>query len=108
VSEQLARTRETGSLHAKGVALRTQGQILAAQQRWDEAARNLDAAIARLDELDSQLELGRAYVGRAWLRKAQGQPDAARADAQHARALFARCGAPRDDAQANHLLETLA
>jgi tetratricopeptide (TPR) repeat protein len=108
VSEQLARTRETGSLHAKGVALRTQGQILAAQQRWDEAARAFDEAIAQLDELDSRLELGRALQQRAALRRAIGQPELARADAEQACALFEACEAPRDAENARSLLPTLS
>ena len=106
-SEQLALARETGSLHAEGVALRMQGQILAAQARWDEAARAFDEAIAQLDELGSRLELGHALQQRAVLRRAIGQPELARADAEQARALFEACGAPRGAENARSFLQTL-
>jgi tetratricopeptide (TPR) repeat protein len=90
-------------LHWEGVGLRVQGQIYSTQGRWDEAERAFDAAIARLDELGSRLELSRALYWRASLRQAGGLADLARADAARALALFEACGAPRDAEMARRL-----
>jgi tetratricopeptide (TPR) repeat protein len=94
--DYLALTRETGILQHEGIALRVQGQIYAAQQRWDEAGQAFDTAIARFEDLGSRLELGRALYYRSSLRRAQGQVDVGRVDADRARALFEVCGAVRD------------
>jgi tetratricopeptide (TPR) repeat protein len=87
---------ETGSLHREGIALRLQGQIALAQGLQDDAGRAFDAAVGRLEELGSRLELGRALYQRSRLRQAQGQPDQAHADLGRARALVEACGAKID------------
>jgi tetratricopeptide (TPR) repeat protein len=96
VGDYLTLARDTGGLQYEGIALRVQGQIYAARQRRDEAGQVFDMAIARFEELGSRLELGRALYYRSALRRAQGQVDAGRADAERARALFEACGAMRD------------
>jgi tetratricopeptide (TPR) repeat protein len=73
-----------------------QGQILAAQNLWDDAARAFEAAIAILEESNSRLELGRALYRRGMMWQARGDVEAARSDGGRARALFAECGATRD------------
>jgi len=87
ISAYLALTRETGAIHNEAVALRVQGQILTAQERWDKADHSFDAAIVRLDELGSRLELGRVLYQRDIMRAALGQMDSARADARRALSL---------------------
>jgi tetratricopeptide (TPR) repeat protein len=96
VADYLELTRETGSLRDECVGLRVQGQVLMSQGRWDEAGQALDQAVARLEELDSRLELGRALYRRAELRRARNQLALAHADAERARTRFEACGAPGD------------
>jgi tetratricopeptide (TPR) repeat protein len=96
VTEYLALARATGSLHYEGMALGFQGGIAAAQGADEEALRAFEAAIARLEELGSRLELGRALAQRALWWQAQGQTERAQADAARAQAIFEACGARRD------------
>ena len=98
ILDYLTLTREAGVLHNEAVALRVQGQIYAAQERWDEAGQVFDTAIVKLEELESRLELGRALYQRGLLRSTLGQTDAAQVDARRALSLFEGCGA-KDDAQ---------
>lgn len=107
IAAYLSLARQSGSPHYVAVGLRVQGQILAAQERWDEAAQVFDTAIARLDELGSRLGLGRAMYQRGLLRKALGQTDAAHADATHACKIFEACNAVRDMEKARSFLGTL-
>ncbi len=106
IAAYLSLARQSGSPHYVAVGLRVQGQILAAQERWDEAAQVFDTAIARLDELGSRLGLGRAMYQRGLLRKALGQTDAAHADATHACKIFGSCNAVRDMEKARSFLGT--
>lgn len=99
VADYLALTRETGSLRDEGVGLRVHGQVLMSQGRWDEAGDALDRAVARLEELDSRLELSRALYRRAELRRARNQLNMAHADASRAGIIFEECGAPGDAQQ---------
>jgi tetratricopeptide (TPR) repeat protein len=92
----LVLAREAGSLHYEGIALRRQGQIALAQGLLDDAGRAFDAAVGRLEELGSRLELGRALYQRSRLRQAQGQPDQAQADAERACTLLEACGVKID------------
>jgi tetratricopeptide (TPR) repeat protein len=98
--------RETGALFDEALALRVKGQVYTAQERWDEATQVLDTAIAKLERLESRLELGRALYHRGLLRGALGQRDAAQADARRALALFEGCGAQGDAEQARSLAGT--
>jgi tetratricopeptide (TPR) repeat protein len=95
-ADYVALAREAEAPHWVGCARRVQGQILAAQGRWPEAAAAFDESIALLDQCGSRLELGRAYYHRAQLHRALGQPQNAASDLDRARALFEACGAPRD------------
>jgi tetratricopeptide (TPR) repeat protein len=98
--------REAGALHNEAVALRVQGQVYTAQERWDEATQVLNTAIAKLEQLESRLELGRALYHRGLLRRALGQGDASQADARRALSLFEDCGAQGDAEQARSLAGT--
>jgi tetratricopeptide (TPR) repeat protein len=96
ITEHLTLAREAKSRHYEAVARRVQGQIFAAQNMWDEAARAFDEAITTLDETGSHLELSRAFYQRGVMRHAQGDVDAARADWTRALELFEVCGMKRD------------
>jgi len=98
-AEILTLTREAKSRHLEAVARRVQGQIYAAQQSWEQAARAFDEAIAILEELGSRLELGRAVEQRGMLRQMQGRTDIARQDLGRAQAIFDATGARRDAAR---------
>jgi tetratricopeptide (TPR) repeat protein len=96
---------EVGALHNQALALRVKGQVYTVQERRDEATQVLDTAIAKLEELESRLELGRALYRRGLLRDALGQRDAAQADAKRALSLFESCGAQGDTQKARSLTE---
>jgi tetratricopeptide (TPR) repeat protein len=98
--------REAGALHDEALALRVKGHVYAAQERRDEATQVLDTAIAKLEGLESRLELGRALYHRGLLRGALGQKDSAQADARRALSLFEGCGAQGDAEDARHLVGT--
>jgi tetratricopeptide (TPR) repeat protein len=73
-----------------------QGQILAAQERWDEATRAFDRAVTVLEELGSRLELGRALYHRGRMYQTRGDTTSAHVDFIHALSLFDSAGARRD------------
>ena len=104
--EHLALARGAGSRYFEALSLRVEGQIRAAQGRFDEAEAAFAAAIAILEPSGARLELGRAFYHRARMRHDLGRADDARADAIRARDLFAACGAPRDLRRAETLLAT--
>jgi tetratricopeptide (TPR) repeat protein len=105
LAEYVPFARQSQWHHFEAVALRVQGQVLAAQSQWEAAEYAFGDAIAKLDELGSRLELGRALVHRARLRWTMGHTDSADADVMRARALFQECGAVRDAALAADLDE---
>ena len=104
VVEALELAREAGSRRYEALALRVQGQILAAREPGETASRAFDDAIAALEDLGSRLELGRALYHRGLLRRTLGQRDAAQADLVRARAIFAETGALRDRERAEMAL----
>ncbi len=104
ISEYLALARRSESRYFEGLALRIQAQILAAQNHDDAAISAADQAIAALEETDTRLGAGRALEQRALLRRRPDQADAILQDLEHARALFAACGARRDLERAEALL----
>jgi tetratricopeptide (TPR) repeat protein/predicted Ser/Thr protein kinase len=99
-------TREAGALHDEAVALRVKGQVHTALERPDDATQALDTAIAKLEDLESRLELGRALYHRGLLRGTLGQRGAAQADATRALSLYEGCGARDDAEQARRLAGT--
>jgi tetratricopeptide (TPR) repeat protein len=93
--------------HYLALARRVQGQVFAAQQKYDDALRAFDDAIATFTPIGSGLELARAMYHRAALRLTRGdakENDAARAEAARARDSLAAMGAVHDRALAEHLL----
>jgi tetratricopeptide (TPR) repeat protein len=106
----LALAREASSLDREAVTRRVQGQILAAQEDWDEATVEFEAASAMLDELGSRLELGRALHHWAEMQARRGQWDAAHTSLSQALSIFEACGAQVDAERtrdAIHALETV-
>ena len=91
------------SPHYLALARQVQGQIFAAREQHDDAARAFDDAVASFTQLGSRLELARTLYYRASLRLARKDGDKAHADATQARDLFADMGAARDRAQADTL-----
>lgn len=86
-----------GASHYEAVAQRVSAQILAAEERWDEAARAFDDAVKTLESTGSRLEFGRALFHRGLVRERCGRArTAARADLAHACAIFDEIGAVRD------------
>ena len=90
--------------HYLALARRVQGQVFAAQQKYDDALRAFDDAIATFTPIGSGLELARATYHRAGLRLTRGEGEAARADAARARDSFAAMGAVHDRVRAEELL----
>jgi class 3 adenylate cyclase/tetratricopeptide (TPR) repeat protein len=90
--------------HYSALARRVQGQVFAVRERYDDAVRAFDEAIASFTKLGSRLELGRALYHRASTQFARGDLTTARADITRARDLFAATGAARDRARAEALL----
>jgi class 3 adenylate cyclase len=82
--------------YANAQAQRVQGQLAAQEARWEEAEAAFAAAILAFTQLQSQLDLGRALLGRAQMWTARGEDEQARADAERARSLFAATGARHD------------
>ncbi|MBI3456775.1 MAG: AAA family ATPase [Candidatus Rokubacteria bacterium] len=99
--------REAGSRHYEAVARRVHGQILVSRDRWDEAVRAFDDAVALLDVLGSRLELGRALYQRGLVHERRGEAERARADHGRAHAMFRETGAPRDRERAEQALALL-
>jgi predicted ATPase len=104
ISDNLHLTREAQSRHWEGIALRVQGQTLAAQQDCEGARRAFDAAISTFEDLGSRLELGRAQYHRGAMWHKCGNPKAARDDLARAQTVFKEIGAPRDLSRAEETL----
>ncbi len=107
IEEYLPLAQEAKAPYGVATAHIVQGQILTAEEKWEEAERAFDQAAATLEGLSSRIELGRALHlrGQTWQRR--GQADRARADFARALALFAECGAVRDRASAEAALGRL-
>ena len=108
IAAALELAREVGSRHYEGVARRVQGQILASLQRWEEAARAFDDAVAMLEANGSRLELGRALLHRGLMHRAHGGEGNARMDLTRARAIFEVAGARRDRERVDRALGAAA
>lgn len=96
-----------GAPHYRALARRVQGQIHGMQQKWNEALRAFNEAIAAFEKLGSRLELARAGYHRAALYRARGRATDladARAEAGRARDSLAELGAVHDRALAEALL----
>jgi tetratricopeptide (TPR) repeat protein len=104
IGEALALARDAQSRHYAAVATRVQGQILAAQELWDEAARAFDQAITTLEELGSRLELGRAFYHRGIMHQTGGDRASAHGDLTRALWLFDSAEARRDAEKAHKWL----
>jgi tetratricopeptide (TPR) repeat protein len=91
ISENLLQARRARSRHWEATALRVQGQIFAAQGQGDDAANVFDRAVAMLEELGSQLELGRALEHRGLMWQARRNDTAAHDDLARAQAILERC-----------------
>jgi tetratricopeptide (TPR) repeat protein len=107
VERTLVLAKEAPSPHIEAVTRRVQAQIFAAQGVWDQAARCFDDAIARLEQLGSRLELGRALYHRGETQAKRGQVDGARASLKRALAIFQDCSAKIDAARARATLDSL-
>ncbi len=70
----------------------SRGSMLVRMDRYAEAERSYDRAVALLQDTGSPLELGNALNGRGVTRSAQGRFDAALQDLGRARALLMRGG----------------
>jgi tetratricopeptide (TPR) repeat protein len=81
------------------------GQAEALVGSPDQALEAYNQAIEIYDQLDSRLDLGRTLIYRGLLLQSQGDVAAARTDWIRARSIFEACGAVRDVAKAQRLLE---
>jgi tetratricopeptide (TPR) repeat protein len=104
VEQALAIAQFAKSPHYLALARRVQGQIFAAQESYEAALREVDAAVAIFEETGSLLEHARALYHRAALLRTQHKHQAALADAVRARDAFSALGAERDRALAEQLL----
>jgi tetratricopeptide (TPR) repeat protein len=75
------------------VVQRVLGQVLAAQDRWEEAGAAFDTAIERFSTQDSRLELAYAYQERGRMLVRKGEQAAGQKDLVRAQELFRQCGA---------------
>jgi DNA-binding SARP family transcriptional activator len=107
VERTLTQSREAPSRHIEAVARRVQAQILAAQGAWDEAARCFDEAIARLEQLGSRLELGRALYHRGTMQADRGEAQDARTSLARALEIFQASSAKIDAEGACSALDSL-
>jgi tetratricopeptide (TPR) repeat protein len=82
--------RGAGMPHFEGLALRVRARLHAARGDGAAARRDLDAAVAFLENLGSRIELGRTLVLRAGLSADPAE------DISRARELFAACAAAGD------------
>ncbi len=105
--EAIALAEFANAPHFLAVGRRVRGQTWAAQEKFAEAQQAFDAAIVQLERSGSRLEHARALFHRAALQLAHGgaaQREAARAEAETARAGFVAMGALRDATAAERLL----
>ncbi len=93
-------------LRFQGDAWRSIGRVEALLGSPEKAAAAYDHAVEIYDQLGSRLDLGRLLNYRGQLRQSQGDAAAARADWLRARSIFEACGAVRDVAKTQRLLET--
>ena len=107
VEEQLQLMGKAKSNHYQGIAYRMKGQILAALGDNDDSALSYQKSINLLEDLGSNLELGRAHYHLAGLRRTQGQSDSAQEEADRALKLFTECGAKHDLEKTHQLIESI-
>jgi len=107
IDEYVTIARFAQAPHPYAKAKRVQGQVHAVQQAWDAAGHGFDEAVAKLDELGSRLELGRALYHRGVMWRSRGDATATRADLTRAREIFHEIGASRDRQRAETLLRGL-
>jgi tetratricopeptide (TPR) repeat protein len=107
VERTLVLAKEAPSPHIEAVTRRVQAQILVAQGAWDQAARCFDDAIARLEQLGSRLELGRALYHRGEMQAKRGEADGARGSLTRALEIFQDCSAKIDAGRARTALNSL-
>ena len=93
-------------LRFQGDTWRIIGEAEAMVGSPEKAAAAYDQAVEIYDQLGSRLDLGRMLIYRGLLRQSQGDAAAARADWLRARSIFEACGAVRDMAKAQRLLDT--
>ncbi len=93
VAEALAIVTEAESDFYIGVTRRVEGKIAMAEERWEDAARSLDLAVACTEKMEARLELARALMERSRLRFLVGDRDTALADRERAMSLFEQAGA---------------
>ena len=93
-------------LRFQGDTWRVIGEAEAMVGSPEKAAAAYDQAIEVYDQLGSRLDLGRLLIYRGQLRQSQGEAAAARADWLRARSIFEACGAVRDAAKTQRLLDT--
>jgi predicted ATPase len=99
------RVNPAAPLRTQGDTWRALGQAEASIGTPEKAATAYDQAAKIYDQLGSRLDLGRLLMYRGLLRKSQSDLEAARADWQRARSIFEACGAVRDVARMQRLLD---
>jgi tetratricopeptide (TPR) repeat protein len=99
------RVNPAAPLRTQGDTWRALGQAEALIGAPEKAVAAYDQAAEIYDQLGSRLDLGRLLMYRGLLRKSQGDVAAARADWLRARSIFEACGAVRDVAKMQRLLD---
>lgn len=92
-NQYLQLTRDSNTKSMEAVALRYQGQTFLQQGKLEDAKRSLDEAVAKLENLGSKLELGRALVDRSHTFQALEQLGMASEDRSRSQSIFEECGA---------------
>jgi tetratricopeptide (TPR) repeat protein len=103
----LALAEKAQSIYRIGVTYKVLGQILAAQEKHEDAAQFFDRSIDILEDTKTQLWLGRAYLQRGVMRKAIAILPDARRDISRAASIFKELGAAYDLRRANDLLSAV-
>ena len=107
VEEQLQLVSNAGIYHSHGVALRMKGQIDAALGNIESSYSAYQKSINILEDLGSQLELGRAFYQRGRLWGIQDQSEKASKDLQKAAEIFKQCGAKHDLKLTQELIQSI-
>ena len=106
-AQALAVAERGATPHYRALARQMQGRVLAGHERYDEAARAFDDAMAAFTALGSRLDLARSVLDRASVARALDQMDDARRGAERAQGEFASMHAAGDRHAAERLLTTL-
>ncbi|MGH7724653.1 MAG: tetratricopeptide repeat protein [Candidatus Eiseniibacteriota bacterium] len=101
----LAIHREIGDLRGEGIALGTIGDLLHRQGRNDEARDALTRAEEILREIDTPAEVANVLCTRVFLELRNGDPTAARATLDEARAIAVQVGAGPDSELGQKLVQ---